>query len=264
MTVVVAGGTGFIGRRVVSALINAGHKVVILSRSAEKASQFDASKVTFRLWDPDSPTLPLNHINGADAVINLCGSSLISKHVLTSRLRATRRLVETIQKVNVKPKTLINASAIGYYNGGFLGDVCKQWEGAASLAQSLGVRVAYARFGIIFGKNGGALKAMRRLNGRQSVSWIHVDDAAQAILFILKTPSISGPIDVTSPNPVSMDVLHRGPKWLRIPPLVLRAVLGEAAGALIEGSQVLPEKLIQAGFSFQYPDLDSALKEIES
>jgi uncharacterized protein len=299
LKIVIAGGSGFVGKAVSDFYINNGDEVFILTRNKQTPTHL--SNVTYIEWLNDSPDLD-TQLEGTDVIINLAGESINSgrwnvarkQRILQSRLLTTNEILHLIQRMKNKPKLLINASAIGYYGtsdtitfleetksvgNDFLAETVKDWESIALKAQAYGIRTALCRFGIILDRNGGALTKMilpyqffiggRLGRGKQWVSWIHLEDVIRAIHFIIKNKDLSGPINFVAPEPVTMDefgrsiskVLHR-PHWLPTPGIALRLVLGEMSMLMLEGQKVLPKKLIDNGFTFKYPTTTKALENI--
>jgi uncharacterized protein len=298
MKITVLGGTGFIGKILMKNLVQEGHKVVLLSRNPLNISKADIEAAK---WDADHIDAWIKYIDGADAIINLSGEPIGSKRwtqkqkdkIIDSRLKTTRAIVSAISKSKSKPKLLINASAVGYYGNvesgevtelsdsgaGFLSDVCKKWETGAKEAEKYGVRVVLVRLGIVLEKDGGALKKMLlpfKLfiggplgSGKQWLPWVHRDDLVGSMLFILKNQNISGVVNITSPNPVRMKEFSRElgkilkrPSMFPVPAFVLKILLGEMSEMILTGQKAIPQKLIEAGYKFKFPELKSALKEI--
>jgi uncharacterized protein len=301
MNIVVTGATGFIGRALIPRLVREGHSVVALTRNPASARGRLAREVALDSWDAASPGTWSDRLSSADAVINLAGESSGSRlwtpaqkrRILRSRLDATNAIVESTKRSVRKPALLINASAVGYYGDvpegdvteghppgtGFLAELCVQWEDAAKRAQEFGVRVALVRMGLVLGEKGGALARMvlpYRVfaggtlgSGRQWVPWIHRDDVAGAMLHILGTPALDGPLNVTAPSPARMRefsrelgrALHR-PSWTRVPEPVLRALLGEMSTIVLTGQRVIPTRLVSSGYQFLHPSLPAALQNV--
>lgn len=301
MKIIVAGGTGFIGRALCAALCTAGHQVVRLTRKRNDSQQLSGSTVAAVEWDGRTAGDWVHCLEGADAVINLAGASIADgrwtharKRLLTeSRITPTRLLVEAISRCSSKPHTLINASGIGYYGAGdeqerdenapqgsgFLADLCLAWERETNRASEFGVRVIPLRIGMVLGPNGGALAKMLPpfqfflggpiMPGTQWVSWIHRDDLIGLIQWLLVTPQVSGPINAVAPESVTMaqfckkigQALHR-PSWFPVPGFMLNMMLGELATLMTTGQRVVPAQALSAGYQFQYPQLDSALRNI--
>ncbi len=293
MNILITGGTGFIGTPLTRELRSAGHRVVVTTRRQTDSKD----KIT---WNPPE-LIPADTISKFDAVINLAGEPIApqrwskerKKRILSSRIDTTRALVESIKNVNARPKVLVSASAIGYYGphgdeyvtedslpaDDFLASVCKQWEAEAYKALDLGMRVVTVRIGGVLEADGGALPQMALPfkfflggpigSGRQWFSWIHRDDIIGIIKFALENESISGPLNLTAPNPVTNKefssalgkVLHR-PSFVPVPGFVLQLTLGELGAVLLTGQRVLPEKVLKAGYKFKYDKVENALEAI--
>lgn len=290
--VVVAGGTGFIGRHLIPALNAAGHEVVILSRSPHQ----DTGQARYAQWAPPEGGPWEEELAGADAVINLCGTSVGAgrwtdsrkREITDSRVLPSRAIVAACNRLDDPPRAVLQASGVHYYGTGeelkdetdlpgenFLARLSTRWEAPLD---DTPVRTVALRFGAVLGPDGGALGQMLlpfRLfvggpvgNGRQWLSWIHVRDVVNAILFAMDSP-LADAVNVTSPNPVRNRefartagmVLHR-PSLVPMPKLALRMALGEQAMLICEGVQALPVKLERAGFQFQFPELRHALEDI--
>ncbi|MBI4371626.1 MAG: TIGR01777 family protein [Elusimicrobia bacterium] len=303
MNIVLAGAAGFVGTPLIEALIARGDKVAVLTRRPEAVRARWAGRASIAEWDGKSAGPWEKALNGAEAVINLCGESVAAgrwtperKLVLArSRLDSTRALVAAISRAPARPKTLINASAVGYYGSApdgdrvetspqgadFLAALCGQWEREAFAAEALGARVATLRLGVVLGKGGGALSKMTPPFrfflggplgcGRQWFAWIHRDDVVGAVLFLLDHAEVSGPVNLVSPelktNAEFSAALGRAlgrPSWLPAPAFALRLALGEMSDMLLGGQRALPKKLLAAGYAFKYPNLDVALQTILS
>jgi uncharacterized protein len=287
--VAVTGGTGMIGRRVVDALRARGDEVTVLSRGA-------AGSV--RWADPLSDPPPPEALTGRDGVIHLLGenvaqrwTSAAKRRIRESREMGTRNLVEEISRLQVadRPKALVSMSAIGYYGArgdepvdesepageDFLAEVVQAWEAEAGKAAALGVRVATARTGVVLAPDGGALAKMLPpfklgvggpvAGGRQYVPWVHLDDVVGALLFLLDGGE--GPYNVTAPEPVTNKELSKAlgralkrPAVIPVPALGVKALYGEMAMIVTTGVRAVPKRLMGAGYSFERPDLDDALR----
>jgi hypothetical protein len=285
MNVTVTGATGFIGTRLTRALLDAGHTVHALRRGE---------------WQSEEREPPPEAFAGADAVIHLAGEPVaqrwtpeVKKRIYSSRVDGTRHLVNALSTESRRPQVLICASAVGYYGSrgdeilneksapgnDFLARVVVDWEKAASLAESLGIRVVRLRFGMVLGKEGGALAKMlppfrlgvggRLGSGRQWTSWIHIDDLIHLILFALTTASVNGAMNATAPEPVTnaeftkelAAAIHR-PAIFPVPKFALRLLFGEMAGMLLASQRVIPDAAKNAGYEFQYPKLGPALRRL--
>lgn len=274
------------------------HSIVSLSRNLPN----QGSEVgTWLQWQPGQSGEWERQVDGADGIINLAGEPIADKrwsktqkqNMRSSRIDGTRSLVIAIARAKVKPKFLINASAVGFYGphgdkilkessspDDFLSTLCVDWEGEARKAEEFGVRVALLRTGIVLAKGKGALAKMVPLfkifaggplgSGAQWVPWIHIDDEVGLIQFLIESPDSSGPFTATAPNPVIMaefakaldDVLNR-PSWFAVPPWVLALTIGEMADMLLAGQRALPEAANKAGYEFKYPEIGPALRSLE-
>ena len=301
MQIVVAGGTGFIGRPLCASLYQEGHRVSLLTRGKEEAQRSCGSTVTAVEWNGREAGAWEHCLEGADAVINLAGAPIADerwtdahKRLLTeSRVLTTRLLVEALSRRSLKPRVLISASGIGYYGAsddrvlderaargqGFLADLCLAWEAEALRATEFGVRVVILRTGMVLEQDGGALPKMLLpfrlfaggpiMPGTQWVSWIHRRDHIGLIQWALTTQSLSGPLNAVAPEAVTMKqfcgsigrVLHR-PSWLPVPGFALRVALGELGTLMTTGQRVTPAKALSGGYVFQYPKLEPALRVI--
>lgn len=292
MRIVVAGGTGFLGTALVSQLRTDGHAVTVLTRRPGGTQDVQ--------WNPYGSSASWVHaLEGADAVINVVGAPIAKRwtaahkrEIWNSRVRATRTLVAAMKSVRRMPATLISGSAVGIYGArddeplteesapgsGFLASLGREWEKEA-LSAAPHARVVLLRTGIALDREGGALPRMAlpfRLfaggpigSGRQYLSWIHRDDWTAMVSWALATEAISGPLNVTAPNPVTnrefartLGRVLRRPALLPVPAFALRAALGEMADAVLTGQQVFPEKAHALGFEFQHPALEGALRAI--
>jgi len=289
MNVLISGSSGLVGRHLMRLLRASGHRVIqLVRREARSADE--------RSWDPASGRLDASVLDGVHAVVNLAGDNIASgrwtdakkKRILESRIQTTGLLADTIAASPNKPEVFVSASAIGFYGnrgeevlsetsssgGGFLADVCGQWEVAAMRA---GIRTVLTRFGVILAAEDGALAKMklpfklgvggRVGDGKQYWSWVTIDDVVRVILFALTNKSLSGPINVVAPQPVTNaeftrvfgSVLHR-PTVFPMPAFAARIALGEMADEmLLSSARVVPSKLQAAGYQFQHPDLRGGL-----
>ncbi len=301
MHIVVTGGTGFIGRPLCASLCQEGHRVTLLTRREEEAQRLFGSTVTIVEWNGSEAGAWEHCLEEADAVINLAGAPIADgrwtdarRRILTeSRVLTTRLLVEALSRRSSKPRTLVNASGIGYYGAsddrvlsegaargqGFLADLCMAWEAEALRAAEFGVRVVMLRTGMVLEQDGGALPKMLLpfrlfaggpiLPGTQWVSWIHRRDHIGLIQWLLTTPRISGPVNAVAPEAVTMNrfcqvlgqVLQR-PSWLPVPGFALHVALGELGTLMTTGQRVHPAKALFGGYVFHYPTLEPALRAI--
>ncbi|WNF23870.1 TIGR01777 family oxidoreductase [Mesobacillus jeotgali] len=298
MKIAITGGTGLVGRALSSELVRNGHEVFILTRKVNEQS-INSVKLVQWLNPGDQPE---SQLEGIDAIVNLAGATIngrwteeYKQKIIDSRIKATTEVKRIIMALNDKPPVLINASAVGYYGTSlagefneqsgpgidFLSDTVQRWESSANEVKEFGTRVVLCRFGLILDKNGGALPRMvlpykffgggKVGTGDQWLSWVHIKDVIRGILFAIESSKLDGPVNFVAPSPVTMDqfgkvlslVLDR-PHWLPVPGFALKIALGEMSMLVLEGQRVIPEKLLNAGFSFQYPELEKALREILS
>lgn len=289
------------GQRLVELLLQAGHTVSVLTRNPATASLGAAKNLELVGYDPFSVDSWKTALSGCDGVVNLAGEPLTESRwsdrqkdeILRSRTRTTSSMVKAIEALETKPSVVVSASAVGYYGphgdeeldestgpaDDFLARVCKEWEAVAKPLENMGVRLVQVRIGIVLGPDGGALGKMLGPfqmfvggpigSGKQWLSWIHRDDLAGLIGYALTTERVAGVLNGTAPNPVKMSefsdtlgkVLAR-PSWLPVPPIALEIILGEAAQVVLTGQRVLPKRTLEQGYTFTYPQLEPALREI--
>ena len=295
MKILITGASGLIGRALTAELTSQGHTVVAAVRRTPKS----AAEVQ---WDPKAGVLAASAFDGVDAVVHLAGAGIGDKRwtndykreILESRTLSTRLLAATMASLPNKPRVFLSGSAIGIYGvrgdesldenatlgDGFLADVCKQWEAAAAPAVEAGIRTVYLRTGIVLSKNGGALKKQLPIfklgaggkfgNGKHWQSWISIIDEVNAIIHLL-TSQLSGPVNLTAPEPVTnagfAKELGRAvsrPAVLPIPSFGPKLLLGgELADALLfTGQRVIPSALTRDGFVFTHQTLDAALRAL--
>lgn len=297
MKVIIAGGSGFIGRALATKLLAAGDEIVIVTRGMKAPYP---RGVTIATWDELTP----QQLQRAGAVINLAGASIAGGRwtkarkqlIWDSRLKSTAALVDAMARLhpNDRPRVFISSSAVGYYGprgdeiviesdgpgNDFLSQLCVAWEATARQAEMLGVRTILLRLGIVLGSGGGALPRILLPfkffaggpigSGKQWWSWIHLNDVIGLIRFLISHDQASGPVNVTAPNPVTNRqfaywagrIMGR-PAWLPVPAAALRLMLGEMADAmLLAGQRVLPAQAQKMGYEFKYPTLEAALRSI--
>jgi uncharacterized protein (TIGR01777 family) len=296
--VLVTGATGFIGPKLVRALRERGDRVVAYVRDAVKATALlgaDVDVVVDLAELPSTATI--------DTVVNLAGAPIAGglwtarrrALLLESRLGVTRALLGLCARLETKPATWINASAIGYYGAragdepvdesapagtGFQADLCRRWEETAAQAAEHGVHVSALRFGVVLGRDGGALPQYAlplRLyagtvlgSGRQWLSWIQLDDLLRLVLFVLDRGTLTGALNATSPEPMrnadfmaALAAALKRPLWpVRIPAPLVRAALGELAELFVDGQRVVPKRALELGFRFRHAELSGALSHL--
>ncbi len=297
MRVIVTGGTGFIGPKLCERLVARGHDVIALTRDASRSRDHVHPKVRVVSWAEGAAWE--GFVDGAGALVNLAGESIAQRwtasakeRIAKSRLNAAARLRAAAERAAQKPGVLVNASAVGYYGPhgdeildegapageGFLAKVCVDWEAAARSLETLGTRVAMLRTGVVLGGEGGALAKMLPPfkaflggplgTGRQWMSWIHRDDLVELYVFAVENSAVSGPVNATAPNPVTMRdfatalgrALHR-PSFTKAPAAAIRVALGEMATVVLDGQRVVPKKALDLGFKFQFTDVLAALRD---
>ncbi len=291
MQVLIAGASGFLGTKLVRDLTADGHEVRRLVRRAPRSA--DETR-----WDPAMGRLDPSTVDSADAVINLSGANInrrwteaYKRTLVDSRVSATTTLAGAIAAADRKPAVLLSGSGVHAYGDpgdhpvdeqsprgtGFLADLCRTWEAATAPAEEAGVRVAHIRTGFPLDRDGGFLKPLLLLfrlggggklaSGRQYMAWISLPDWIGAVRFLLDRDDIAGPVNLTSPQPVTNAEFTRAlgrqvhrPTLVPVPRFALRAVLGELGDEALANQRVLPGVLTKAGYEFRYPDLASALR----
>ncbi len=297
MRVVISGATGFLGRALVLRLLRDGHELVALARTPASAGSRLGGDV--RVVDVTDAAAVEGAMADAEAVVNLAGESVAQRwttkrkaQLRASRIDTTRKLIESAAHAGAKLRAFVSASAIGIYGdtadaavdesaapaNDFLATLCRDWEAEARGAEKLGARVAIMRFGVVLGDGGGALATLLPMfrsgvggklgDGRQWFSWVHLQDACEAIAQALVDDRYHGPINVTAPNPVTNAEFTRAlgtvlgrPTVITTPKLAVKLALGEAATAVLSSQRIIPARLLQLGFTFTYPELDGALRE---
>src|SRR5436190_2262145 len=302
-TVLITGGTGMIGKALTQALTERGFHVIILTRNASK--QKPTTNISFAEWDIQKQTLDKNAFAKADYIIHLAGASVAEKRwtkkrkqeIVSSRVDSGKLIIDSLINLPNKVKTVISATAIGLYgpdksdqkkfteadpsSNDFLGQTCKQWEAAIEPASFFGKRLVKIRIGIVLSNEGGAYVEFKKPlkfgfatilgNGKQIVSWIHIDDLIRAVLFAMENEKMEGVYNAVAPHPVSNKelVLEIARKvkcksfiQVPVPTFALKIRLGEMSVEVLKSATVSSEKIQQAGFIFQYPDLGSAISQL--
>ena len=300
MCVFMTGGTGFVGSVLTKKLTKQGHAVTLLTRKIRKNRSVPPG-VSMVEGNPIEPGAWQKKVADHEVIINLAGASIFrrwtdaeKRRIHDSRIQTTMNLVHALERRKGLKTTLLNASAVGYYGfhgdetlneesppgEDFLASVAREWEETALKAEPLGVRVLLCRFGIVLGSGGGALGEMIPIfnkglgsplgSGRQWFSWIHQMDLVRVFLFLMEREDLSGPFNCTAPGPVRNKDLTEAlgealgkPTFMpSVPGFVIRMIKGEFGNVLLKGQKVRPEKLLNAGFHFQHPDLLSALRDL--
>ena len=299
MKILISGGTGLIGKALIKNLIKTGDQVLVLTRSKDGREDSDSKK--YIEWNARSSAPLIPFLKDINAVINLAGDNIGNgnwtkakkERIISSRVQAGNALSKAIIDSGDKPDVFIQASAVGYYgssldetfdesspNGkGFQADVAQKWENSSGVLDAVGIRRVIIRMGIVLDAKSGALPLMVlpfKLfaggplgSGRQYVSWIHLQDDVRAIDFVMRNPKLSGAVNLTAPTSYPnkdfgkvVGKVMRRPYWFPVPAFGLKLVLGEKSELVLDGQNVYPRKLLEHGFQFKYPDLESALRSI--
>lgn len=303
MRIAITGATGFIGRRLVCRLLQDGDELVALTRDAERARAALPVRCAVASWDPEHGVVASDGLRGVDAVVHLAGESVAGgrwtamrkQAIHDSRVVGTRTLVAALRALTPqqRPTVLVGASAIGIYGDrgdaeldegagrgeGFLADVCAEWEAETRAAGDLGMRTAIVRIGIVLGREGGALRSMlppfrlggggRLGDGRQWMSWIHVDDLVELLTTALRNRGASGVLNGVAPCPVTNAEFTRTlahalgrPAIVPMPAAALRLALGEMSAILLASQRVVPRAARDIGFTFRCRELAPALADL--
>ncbi|MBK8194593.1 MAG: TIGR01777 family protein [Lewinellaceae bacterium] len=294
-TILLAGGTGLIGRRLSEMLRAEGHTVRILTRKPQNKAQFS--------WNPATGSMDASALQGVDYVINLAGAGIADKRwtahrkkeIIESREQSAHTLRVAFLQSGIKPKAYLSSSAIGYYgNSGeqwmtetsapvdssFLVECCRRWEAAADEVAALGIRTVKLRIGVVLAKEGGALaefvKPLRFgvggyfADGQAWYSWVHLDDVCRMFIWAIENQQVSGVFNAVAPNPVRnrdlvkaiAHAMHQPALIVPGPAFAMKFLLGEMAAVILNSNKVSAEKIQQAGFRFQHPEIQEALKQI--
>jgi uncharacterized protein len=300
MHVLITGGTGLIGQELAASLISDGHEVTVLSRDPEKVTHLPDG-VNIKRWDTQAVEGWQSLTDEVDTIVNLAGENISEGRwtvkrklrIRESRVNAGRALVYAMGKSVIKPRVIIQASAVGYYGScgdeeitenmqageGFLPKVCMDWEASTAPVEVWGIRRVIIRTGVVLSKKGGALPRMllpfryfvggRLGSGNQWFPWIHIADEVGAIRFLIDNEAASGPFNLVSPNPVTNAEFSRllgrqlkRPSFIPVPAIALRLLFGEMSTVLLDGQRAVPQRLIQLSYNFQFPNADTALHNI--
>ncbi len=296
MNILITGGTGLIGKKLISAFKQQDANITVLTRDSKKAALVLGTDVSF------IEKLSIININNQDVIINLAGEPIANKRwsksqknkICKSRWDITRQLTEFINSAKNPPSLFISGSAIGIYgrqfnrsidesftqyHHEFSHTVCEKWERLALNATSITTRVVILRTGIVLDSKEGALAKMllpfklgmggKVSHGEQIMSWVHIEDMISSILYIKNTPAIKGVVNITAKTPVTNAVFSevlaktlKRPSLFTTPAILLKIIFGEMADLLLFGQHVLPNKLTQNGFTFEYPTIDKALNNL--
>lgn len=300
MRVIITGGTGLIGRALMASLAADGHEVIALTRDPARAMGLPAG-ARAEHWDARSAAGWGKLANGADAIVNLAGENLAAgrwtperkRRILASRVQAGQAVVAAVREAAVKPAVVVHSSGVGYYGASgdaevteasppgrdFLAQVCVAWEAASAETAALGVRSVVVRSAAVLSRAGGALPRLMlpfRLfvggplgNGQQWWPWIHIADEVAAIRFLIERADAQGPFNLAAPQLIRQAEFSRAlgqalgrPSWLPVPAFALRLLLGEMAAVLLDGQRATPRRLLELGFTFRFPTIEAALRDL--
>ena len=300
MRIFITGGTGFVGSYLTQKLISLGHEVMVLTRSAKRGPALLPGGVLLE-GNPSEAGPWQENLARHEVIINLAGRSIfglwtkeVQREIMDSRLLTTRNVVDALQFTG-EGKLLISTSAVGYYGNrtddtlldesspqgdGFLAEVGQAWEQEAKRGEQFGARVVNCRFGIVLGRNGGALKTMVPAfryylasplgSGRQWFPWIHLEDIFGITTFVIEHKNIAGPINCTAPYPVRNGeftealarALGKSVIMPSVPGFLVRTLLGEFGGVLLGGQRAIPKRLLDSGYPFRFPALEETLRDL--
>jgi len=301
MKVLVTGATGFVGNKVIKALHNHGHQAVVLTRDVQKAEVRLPHSCEVFYWDPSKQIIPKESFSQVNAIIHLAGENIAEgrwtlekkEQIKDSRVFSTRTLMKGLRESKFKLDVLVSASAVGIYGDrrdevlmensakdcGWLANVCYLWEKEVSNAQEMGIRTVALRIGVVLGHDGGAMKKIlppfrvalggNLGDGKQWMSWIHLDDLAEMFVNAIENPELKGPYNAVSPHPVTNKVFTETlatvvnrPVFFPVPRFALKLALGEMSTILLNSQYVSSDRIWNTGFKFRYPTLENALTEI--
>ena len=306
-SVLITGGTGLVGKALTQQLIKKGYQVIILTRKLPAGNQHQPN-IDYALWNVKEKTIDQKAIQKADHIIHLAGAGVVDKRwsnrykkeIVESRTQSSALLIDAMGQHENKIKTLVSASAIGWYgaddnaslNGNgftesapaannFLGETCRLWEASVEPARQLGKRVVKLRTGIVLSNDGGALAEFRKplkfgiagilSKGKQVVSWIHIDDLCRMYIEALRNEQMNDTYNAVAPAPVSNKILTlqlasliKGKSFIpvHVPAFLLKMILGESSIEVLKSCTVSCEKIKQAGFTFLYPSIEAALAQL--
>lgn len=298
--IIITGGTGFLGWLLAQKLADEGNQVTIFTRNPENVKRIRPD-IKYLRWDYNSPDSWKDELNKNEIVIHLAGTGLFNRRwtknfkneILYSRVASAENIANAIRADNTAVKTFITASAIGYYGGtndngvnesapagnDYLAYICKKWEAAAFAAADKNIRVVAMRMGLVLSEKEGYLKKLLPVyrlfiggplgSSFNYLSWVHHEDVINAYLFVINNSDVSGPINITAPAPVkagefasALGNAIKRPSLFTVPAFIIRIVVGEGGRYVTYSQRVFPDKLLECGFRFRYPELKTALKNI--
>jgi uncharacterized protein len=300
-TVLITGGTGLVGKALTQLLLNKGYKVIVLTRG--NTIHTNNNKLSFAKWNVDKNEIDIAALQQADYIIHLAGAGVMDKkwteaykqEIIDSRIKSAGLIADSLKKHSNKVKAVISASAIGWYkdintvhteeepaDDSFLGYTCQLWEQSILPVKELDKRLVTLRIGIVLSKAGGALKEFIQPlkfgvaailgNGKQTVSWVHIDDLCQMFLYALENEKLSGIYNAVAPEPVNNKTLtltlakkrNRFYLPVHVPQFVLKTILGSRSIEVLKSNNVSCKKMQSAGFTFQFSNIDKALAGLVS
>ncbi len=302
-TVLITGGTGLVGNELTKALLAKGYKVIVLSRNI--TGKPAGENLSYARWDVKNQEIDIAAVQAADHIVHLAGAGVVEKKwtaaykkkIVESRTQSSRLIVKSLKNTGNKIKTVISASATGWYgedlkpvkpfietdaaDNSFLGQTCKSWEESIEPVTSLGKRLVKLRIGIVLSNEGGALAEFKKplrfgaaailSHGKQTVSWIHIDDLCRMFIWAIENETAAGSYNAVAPQPVSNKTLTivlakimKGKFYfpLYVPAFVLKLMMGQRSTEVLKSTSVSSEKITGAGFSFNYNTIDEALANL--
>ena len=307
-TVLITGGTGLIGSRLSELLIEKGYQVIVLTRNKKKQNKDDASNPSYAIWNPAKAIIDTKAIQEADYIINLAGAGIADKRwtakrkvvIAESRMKSSQLIVRALKENANKVKAVINASAMGWYGDdsrlqkqdksftedmsaapGFMGETCKAWEESIEPVTAIGKRLVKIRTGLVLSIKGGALKEFALTarfgiaailgNGKQMLSWIHIDDICRIYIHAIENEQINGAYNAAAPRPVDNKTLvielakkMKGSFYIvaYVPRFILKWILGEMSSELVKSLTLNDDKIRATGFQFIFPSVEAALNDL--
>ena len=304
-TVLITGGTGLVGKALTQKLLEKGYTVIVLTRKLPTSDLLEKKEISYALWNVKKQTIDIAAVQKADHIIHLAGAGVVDKkwtaaykkEIQDSRTKSSELIIDTLKKNQNKVKVVVSASAIGWYgpdtipvkpfvetdkaDNSFLGETCKLWEQSIEPVQQLGKRLVKLRTGIVLSNEGGALTEFKKPlqvgvagilgNGKQVVSWIHIDDLCKLYIDAIENADLHGAYNAVAPLPVTNEVLTitlakemRGRSFIsaHVPEFALKIMLGDRSIEVLKSTTVSCEKIQQTGFDFLYPAIELALKEL--
>ena len=299
MRIIITGGSGLIGRALVDSLTQDGHEVIVLSRTPDSVKNLPKGACAEK-WDGKSAQDWGKFVNGADAIVNLAGTTISERwsedrkrEIRESRVNAGKAIVEAVKAAEKKPRVVVQSSAVGYYGprgaeeitedssagSDFLASVCQDWEASTAELDAMGIRRPIIRTGVVLDKNGGALPKMVLPvkmfvggplgSGQQYFPWIHLHDEVVAIRWLIDNSSAHGVYNLSAPQPVTNKefthaigkVLGR-PTFMPVPAFAMKTLFGEMATLLLDGQREMPMRLVKEGFKFKFTNAEAALRDV--